>query len=112
MAPTTLEKYELRIGKVISPQANRAGFSTALLYQPDRADEREHGELLFVIDIASPSPIVPDIAFNLIKLIKEEYYAELDRSPEESFEQALRVANEELGSVYRAIIEYNQNGKD
>ncbi|MBU1083003.1 hypothetical protein KKE14_00995, partial [Patescibacteria group bacterium] len=55
--------------------------------------------LYFVIDISSPSPLAPDIAYNLIDIVKEEYYRDLSDSPEKSFENALKAANEEFAAI-------------
>ncbi|RLC37316.1 hypothetical protein DRH29_02390 [candidate division Kazan bacterium] len=88
-----------RIGKVLSHHATKSGFSTALVYEPDEAAFLEHGSLYFVIDIASPSPLSADIAYNLIDIIKEEYYSDLALSAGESFENALKAANSELAAI-------------
>lgn len=93
------QRLETRIGKVLSHQKARGGFSTALAYEPDDAGEKEHGSLYFVIDIGSPSPLTADIAYNLIDIIKEEYYSDLELTAGESFENALKVANDELSAI-------------
>ncbi|MFH0905684.1 MAG: hypothetical protein V1826_03135 [bacterium] len=88
-----------RVGKVLSHHTIKSGFSTALVYEPDNTAEAAHGSLYFVIDIGSPSPLSPDIAYNLIDIVKEEYYSDLDLSASESFENALKAANAELGAI-------------
>jgi sugar lactone lactonase YvrE len=99
MTTALKQRLETRIGKVLSHQKARGGFSTALAYDPDDNAEREHGSLYFVIDIGSPSPLTADIAYNLIDIIKEEYYSDLELSASESFENALKAANDELSAI-------------
>lgn len=95
----TKPKYAVRIGKVLSKSPAASGFSTALVYRPDLPEEQKHGSIYFVIDIASASPLAPDIAYNLIDIIKEEYYRDLSLSPAQSFEVALKAANEEFAAI-------------
>ena len=95
----TKPKYAVRIGKVLSKSPAASGFSTALVYRPERAEEQRHGSLYFVIDIGSASPLAPDIAYNLIDIIKEEYYQDLALDPAQSFENALKAANEEFAAI-------------
>jgi hypothetical protein len=99
MTVSTQQRLETRIGKVLSHQKARGGFSTALAYEPDDANEKQHGSLYFIIDIGSPSPLTADIAYNLIDIIKEEYYSDLELSAGESFENALKAANDELMAI-------------
>lgn len=99
MTIATRQGLETRIGKVLSHQKARGGFSTAIAYEPDDGVERQHGSLYFVIDIGSPSPLTADIAYNIIDIIKEEYYSDLELSPSESFENALKAANDELSAI-------------
>lgn len=100
---TTLTKQlEARVGKVLSHHQNRGGFSTALSYIPDDAAEQAHGGLYFVIDIGSPSPLSADIAYNLIDMVKDEYYSDLTLPASKSFENALKAANEELAAIYKS----------
>ncbi len=104
MSPTyspTKHKIEARVGKVLSHQSAHGGFSTALAYEPDDPEEARHGRLFFVMDIASPLPLSPDIAYNLIDIVKEEYYRDLEITPAESFENALKAANDELAAIYK-----------
>lgn len=104
MSPTfspSKSKIEARVGKVLSHQAAHGGFSTALMYEPDAPEEVAHGRLFFVLDIASPLPLSPDIAYNLIDIVKEEYYRDLELTPAESFENALKAANDELAAIYK-----------
>ena len=98
---SALARLEARIGKVLSHPQNRGGFSTALHYTPDRSEDQAHGSLYFVIDIGSPSPLSADIAYNLIDIIKDEYYAEPELSVTASFEKALKAANDELAALYK-----------
>ncbi len=98
---SALARLEARIGKVLSHPQNRGGFSTALHYVPDRADEQAHGSLYFVVDIGSPSPLSADIAYNLIDIIKDEYYADASLSVTAAFEKALKAANDELAALYK-----------
>lgn len=91
----------VRIGKVLSHSEKVEGFSTALVYQPDREADKAKGSLYFVIEIASPSPLSADIAYNIIDIIKEEYYANPDEKPNSSFEKAIKAANEELKAIAR-----------
>ena len=95
----TKPKYAVKIGKVLSKSPAASGFSTALVYRPDIAEEQRHGSLYFVIDIGSASPLSPDIAYNLIDIIKEEYYRDLATGPVQSFENALKAANEEFAAI-------------
>ncbi|MFH0912119.1 MAG: hypothetical protein V1807_00415, partial [Patescibacteria group bacterium] len=95
----TKPKYAVRIGKVLSKSPAASGFSTALVYRPDLLEEQRHGSLYFVIDISSASPLVPDIAYNLIDIVKEEYYRHLSLGPAQSFENALKAANEEFAAI-------------
>jgi len=96
----TKSKYAVKIGKVLSKSPAASGFSTALVYRPTSPEEQKHGSLYFVIDIASASPLAPDIAYNLIDIIKEEYYSNsTSSSPAQSFEQALKAANEEFAAI-------------
>lgn len=88
-----------RVGKVLSHHAAKSGFSTALIYEPDDTASQAHGSLHFVIDIASPSPLSADIAYNLIDIVKEEYYSDLSLGAGESFENALKAANSELAAI-------------
>ena len=43
--------------------------------------------------------MAPDIAYNLIDIIKEEYYRDLSLEPAQSFENALKAANEEFTAI-------------
>ncbi len=95
----TKPKYAVRVGKVLSKSPAASGFSTALVYRPDLPEEQRHGSLYFVIDIGSASPLAPDIAYNLIDIIKEEYYRNLLVGPSQSFENALKAANEEFAAI-------------
>ncbi|MBU1092484.1 hypothetical protein KJ836_02355 [Patescibacteria group bacterium] len=95
----TKPKYAVRIGKVLSKSPSASGFSTALVYRPDLPEEQKHGSIYFVIDIGSASPLAPDIAYNLIDIIKEEYYRDLSLGPAQSFEVALKAANEEFAAI-------------
>lgn len=95
----TKPKYAVRIGKVLSKSPAASGFSTALVYRPDLPEEQRHGSLYFVVDINSASPLAPDIAYNLIDIIKEEYYRDLAVGPAQSFENALKAANEEFTAI-------------
>ena len=95
----TKPKYAVRIGKVLSKSPVASGFSTALVYRPDLPEEQKHGSIYFVIDIGSASPLAPDIAYNLIDIIKEEYYRDLALGPAQSFEVALKAANEEFAAI-------------
>lgn len=99
MTTTLTQRLETRIGKVLSHQKARGGFSAAIAYEPDDNAEKKHGSLYFVIDIGSPSPLTADIAYNLIDIIKEEYYSDLELSASESFENALKAANDELSAI-------------
>ena len=108
MADTNIEattqaksKYATRIGKVLSKASSSGGFSTALVYAPDSIEEQKHGNLYFVIDINSPSPLSPDIAYNLIDIVKEEYYRDTSQGPAKCFENALKSANEEFSAIYK-----------
>ncbi|MBN2585340.1 hypothetical protein JXA59_01685 [Patescibacteria group bacterium] len=92
-------KFATRIGKVLSKSTGATGFSTALMYKPDVPEEQKHGSLYFVIDINSDSPLTADIAYNLIDIVKEEYYRDLLRDPAQSFEAALKSANEEFAAI-------------
>ena len=96
---STKPKYAVRIGKVLSKSPAASGFSTALVYRPDLPEEQKHGSIYFVIDIGSASPLAPDIAYNLIDIIKEEYYRDLALGPAQSFEAALKAANEEFAAI-------------
>jgi len=95
----TKAKFATRVGKVLSKSVGATGFSTALVYKPDTAEELKHGSLYFVIDISSDSPLTADIAYNLIDIVKEEYYRDLLRDPAQSFEAALKSANEEFAAI-------------
>lgn len=95
----TKSKYAVRVGKVLSKSPAASGFSTALVYRPDLPEEQRHGSLYFVVDIGSASPLAPDIAYNLIDIIKEEYYRNLALDPGHSFENALKAANEEFAAI-------------
>lgn len=92
-------KFATRVGKILSKSAGATGFSTALVYKPDTAEELKHGSLYFVVDISSDSPLTADIAYNLIDIVKEEYYRDLLRDPAQSFETALKSANEEFAAI-------------
>jgi len=92
-------KYITRIGKVLSKSSKSKGFSITLSYTPDKPEEQRYGSLYFIIDIASISPLVPDIGYNLIDIIKEEYYRDLSKTPSQSFESALKMANEEFAAI-------------
>jgi hypothetical protein len=95
----TKAKFATRVGKVLSKSVGATGFSTALVYKPDTAEELKHGSLYFVVDISSDSPLTADIAYNLIDIVKEEYYRDLLRDPAQSFETALKSANEEFAAI-------------
>ncbi|MFA5270291.1 MAG: hypothetical protein WC400_01615 [Patescibacteria group bacterium] len=100
ISPTAIKsKFATRIGKVLSKSTGATGFSTALVYKPDAPEEQKHGSLYFVIDINSDSPLTADIAYNLIDIVKEEYYRDLLRDPAQSFETALKSANEEFAAI-------------
>src|SRR3989344_8616035 len=90
----TAKQLATRVGKVLSHDKAKGGFSTCLVYESDDVAQKTHGALYFVVDIGSPSPLSPDIAYNLIDIIKEEYYSELELTAGESFENALKAANE------------------
>ncbi len=95
----TKPKYITRIGKVLSKSSKSEGFSITLSYVPDKPEEQKHGSLYFVIDIGSGSPLSPDIGYNLIDIIKEEYYRDLSKTPSQSFESALKMTNEEFAAI-------------
>lgn len=95
----TKSKYAIRIGKVLSKSSGKEGFSLSLVYTPERLEEKTHGSLYFVIDIHSPSSLAPDIGYNLIDIIKEEFYRDLSKTPSQSFESALKAANEEFSAI-------------
>lgn len=95
----TKPKYAIRIGKVLSKSSGNEGFSLALTYIPEKLEEETHGSLYFVIDIHSPSSLAPDIGYNLIDIIKEEFYRDLSKTPSQSFENALKAANEEFSAI-------------
>ena len=92
-------KYAIRIGKVLSKSSGKEGFSLALAYTPEKLEEKAYGSLYFVIDIHSPSSLAPDIGYNLIDIIKEEFYRDLSKTPSQSFENALKAANEEFSAI-------------
>ena len=92
-------KYATRIGKVLSKSSNKEGFSLALAYTPEKLEEKAHGILYFIIDIHTPSALAPDIGYNLIDIVKEEFYRDLSRTPSQSFESALKAANEEFSAI-------------
>ena len=98
-AVKTDKQLVTRVGKVLSHDKAKGGFSTCLMYEPDEEAQKAHGSLYFVVDIGSPSPLTPDIAYNLIDIVKEEYYSDLELSASESFENALKAANEELAAI-------------
>lgn len=99
--PTRAKANQLaaRVGKLLSHNTKKGGFSTSLVYEPDETSEKRHGSLYFVIDIGSPSPISADIAYNLIDIIKEEFYSDLSLDTGTSFENALKAANGELAAI-------------
>lgn len=99
--PTRAKANQLaaRVGKLLSHNTKKGGFSTSLVYEPDEVSEKRHGSLYFVIDIGSPSPISADIAYNLIDIIKEEFYSDLSLDTGTSFENALKAANGELAAI-------------
>ena len=99
IAPEISKRLATRVGKVLSHDKAKGGFSTCLVYESDDVAQKTHGALYFVVDIGSPSPLSPDIAYNLIDIIKEEYYSELELTAGESFENALKAANEELAAI-------------
>ncbi len=80
----------------LSPAKTKGGFSVAYSYQPEEFLEKQHGSLFFIVEIASPSPASKEIGEMIIDVIKEEYYADLNRNPATSFEAALKTVNEEL----------------
>ncbi len=92
-------KYATRIGKVLSKSSGKEGFSLALSYTPEKLEEKAHGSLYFVIDIHSASALAPDIGYNLIDIVKEEFYRDLSKTPSQSFENALKAANEEFSAI-------------
>ena len=92
-------RYTARIGKVLSKSSSKEGFSTVIYYEPESGEDKKHGKLYFVVDIHSPSPLSPDIGYNLIDIVKEEYYKDLSKSPSQSFESALKAANEEFAAI-------------
>lgn len=96
---TKANRLATRIGKLLSHNTKKGGFSTSLVYEPDEVAEKRHGGLYFVIDIGSPSPISSDIAYNLIDIVKEEFYSDLELPTGESFENALKAANGELAAI-------------
>jgi len=98
-AVKTDKQLATRVGKVLSHDKAKGGFSTCLMYEPDDGVQKAHGSLYFVVDIGSPSPLTPDIAYNLIDIVKEEYYSDLELTAGESFENALKAANEELAAI-------------
>lgn len=92
-------KYAIRIGKVLSKSSGKEGFSLSLVYTPEKEEEKVYGSLYFVIDIHSPSSLAPDIGYNLIDIVKEEFYRDLSKTPSQSFESALKAANEEFSAI-------------
>lgn len=98
-ARTKANQLATRVGKLLSHNTKKGGFSTSLVYEPDEVSEKRHGSLYFVMDIGSPSPISADIAYNLIDIIKEEFYSDLSLGAGESFENALKAANGELTAI-------------
>lgn len=94
------EKLVTKIGKLLSERPSKSsGYSRAYVYEPADFFEKQYGTLFFVIEIASPDPQVIEVGDLIIEVIKEEYYADLDRDSLVSFETSLKVANRELGAL-------------
>jgi hypothetical protein len=94
------EKLVTKVGKLLSEKQKKvSGYSRAYEYVPADFFEKQHGTLYFVIEIASPNPTAGEIGEMIIGVIKEEYYADLDRDVLVSFESALKAVNKELANL-------------
>ncbi len=91
------QKLTTRIGKLLSgTRKPDEGFATIFAFEPKDFLEKQHGNLYFVIEIASGSQNASEAGEVIINSIKEEFYKDLNRNVLLSFESALRCANEEL----------------
>jgi len=94
------DRLVTQCGKLISERSSKnAGYSRAYIYEPADFFEKQYGTLFFVIEIASPDPQVLTIGDLIIEVLKEEYYADLDRDPLVSFEISLKAVNKNLADL-------------
>lgn len=97
------QKIITRIGKLLSgTRKPDEGFATIYEYEPKDFLEKQHGNLYFVIEVASGSRGASEVGESIINSIKDEFYQDLNRSVILSFESALRKANDELSDITSA----------
>lgn len=97
------QKITTRIAKLLSGTRKPGeGFATVFIYEPKDFLEKQHGNLYFVLEIASGSESAMQVGEIIINAIKDEFYKDLSRNVILSFESALRNANEELSDITSA----------
>ena len=97
------QKLTTRIGKLLSgTRKPDEGFATIFVYEPKDYLEKQHGNLYFIVEVASGSEGAVEVGEVVINSIREEFYQDLNRSVILSFESALRKANDELSDITSA----------
>jgi len=96
------KKLVYRTAKLLSDARRSkidAGVAISYEHQPSDLDEKKHGSLFAIIEIAGPTNSSQEIVELIIDNFHSEYYKDLDRDPLESFESALAKINEELTDI-------------
>jgi len=91
------KKLRTKIGKLLSSNRKPGeGFAEVFAVEPKDFLEKQHGNMYFVVEVASGSKAAIDVGEAIINAVRDEYYDDLNRSVILSLESALRKANEEL----------------
>lgn len=94
------KRLRTKIAKLLSSSRKpEEGFAEVVEYEPRDFLERQHGNMYFVIEVASGSKNAITVGETVINTIKEEFYSDLTRNIILSFESSLRKANEELADI-------------
>ncbi|NTU69351.1 hypothetical protein HGB13_00770, partial [bacterium] len=94
------KRLRTKIAKLLSSSRKpEEGFAEVVEYEPRDFLERQHGNMYFVVEVASGSKNAISVGETVINAIKEEFYSDLTRNIILSFESALRKANEELSDL-------------
>lgn len=97
------KKLRTKIGKLLSGSRKPdEGFAEVFDYEPKDFLEKQHGNIYFVVEVASGSKAAVDVGEAVINAIRDEFYDDLNRSVILSLESALRKANEELSDFASA----------
>ena len=73
-----------------------SGFATTFIQEPTDFLEMDHGSLYLVIEVPGDSRAAAEVSELICRVIRDEYYSDLNRDPLASFEESLQRLNEEL----------------